>query len=175
MDNNYFLPPDAWTFIDFGNEQPELELEPEPYFNVDTTLPEPEVDWDQWMNESGLSPEQLSENVNWGGTAIQAIGAYAEPMQSMGAWPSEVSAHSDPIADELEQILFSSPESSQMTYTSTPTSTLASSSHNHSSPATSPAVASTTSSPTNSSAQASTSLYHCPSCPKSFPKRHLLK
>lgn len=176
MDNYYYLPPDAWTLIDFENEQlPEPEPQSESYFDLNPMLPEPEVDWDQWVTESGLSPDQLSETAKLGSTSTQGASPYADSMQSMSTWPSEASAYSDPVVDDLEQLLFSSPESSQLAYTSTSTSTPISSSRSHSSPNISPMAASTSSSPTNSGAQGLAPLYSCHSCPKEFPKRHLLK
>lgn len=199
MNANHNLQPDELAYIENHNlsqhykeyqqARPITYSTNAPTTNM-TTLPEiEEVRFEDW-----LEPSAMSDGLD-SATSIHATTEAAGTRSGMETYDvdwleEQLDRGSTLMQDidelhEMENILFSSHESSQQTYTTASMSASRSVSSLNS-PATtnssfSPSTSSHNSQPTSSSApsplisQQKGSIYPCTSCTKMFPKRHLLK
>lgn len=189
MDN--YSPPQEWTFSEnyhqYNTEYQEQQpmVYPTNTIYSGTTLPETEemdVNWNEWINEQAM-PEEMDFDTSMNKSFDPAAFDISRPALGVD-WLIQQLDDSTPGVyepmldanglDEIENILFSSPESFQQTYMSNTTSNPNSpNTTNSSSPSNSQSTPSASSS--SNQAQPDDEVYSCDNCPRMFPKRHLLK
>jgi len=186
---NYMITsPAMCTFIEHELEN---ESEPKPYLHPKTNNAfdsELQVDWEQWIYESGVFLDTPFETTNIG--ILEPEIPPTKTLNNMDSiWSSESELYlmdqskSSSTIEELERLLFSSSQFSEMTTNPILSSNLYSDPNDSSlAPITSNEPPLSYTSPSRSSTSSSLSplqspsrIFPCTLCPRTFPKCHLLK